>query len=153
MVFAIDLSTRIARSAALWVAENPSLSKKQRSRRAFLFPLWQQTPRNHPAHFSVQRHTGCETPARAGRRAIGSSVDAGSGCLSPVWMMETADQRYLDHFPIVRCFHRTRDWTVVKERPVRPDFMVIFQVGFQNAPELLLIGHDHSIQALPPASL
>jgi hypothetical protein len=61
--------------------------------------------------------------------------------------MQTADQRYLGHLPTVWGLNRPRDWTVVGEPSVRADFMVIFEVGFENLPQLLLMEHDYSIQA------
>ena len=65
-------------------------------------------------------------------------------------MMQTADQRDLDHAPTVWRLHRPRDWTVVRERSVRADFMIIFEVGFENVRQLPFIEHDHSIQTFPP---
>ena len=65
-------------------------------------------------------------------------------------MMQTADQRHLDHVPTVWRLHRPRDWTVVRERSMRADFMIIFEVGFENLPQLPFIEHDHSIQTFAP---
>src|SRR5690242_7915047 len=42
----------------------------------------------------------------------------------------------IDHLSNGRHLHRPRDWTVVSERPVGPDFMVIFEVRFERAPQL-----------------
>jgi hypothetical protein len=67
---------------------------------------------------------GRGSPPRVGCRP---SVNAGSGCLLPALMMQTADQRHFDHFPNPRGSHRTQDWTVVGERPVRSDLMVEVQ--------------------------
>ena len=33
---------------------------------------------------------------------------------------------------------------------MRTDFVVIFEVGFENLPQLPFIEHDHSIQAFSP---
>ena len=65
-------------------------------------------------------------------------------------MMQTAHQRHLGHFPTVWGLNRPRDWTVVGERSVRADFVVIFEVGIENLPQLPLMEYDHSIQAFTP---
>jgi len=64
--------------------------------------------------------------------------------------MQPADQWQLDHLANGRHLHRPRDWTVVSERPVGPDFMVIFEVRFERAPQLPFIEHEDSLQALAP---
>ena len=62
-------------------------------------------------------------------------------------MMQTAHQRHLGHLPTVWELNRPRDWTVVGERSVRPEFVVIFDVGLDNLAHLPFMEHDHSIQA------
>jgi hypothetical protein len=81
---------------------------------------------------------------------VGLRIDAGSRGLSPVVMMQPANQWQLDHLPNLWSLHRPRDWTVVSERPVGPNFMVIFEVRFETSPQLPFIENDDSIQALTP---
>jgi hypothetical protein len=57
-------------------------------------------------------------------------------------MMQTAHQRHLGHLPMVWGLNRPRDWTVVGERSVRADFVAIFEVGFENLPQLPFMEHD-----------
>jgi hypothetical protein len=63
--------------------------------------------------------------------------------------MQTADQGYLDYLPTVGQLHRSRDRTVVRERPVRSNFMVIVERGLKSVPKLPFIEHDHAIQTFP----
>jgi hypothetical protein len=62
-------------------------------------------------------------------------------------MMQAADLGHLDHVPTFGWFGRSWDRTVVRERAVRAYLMAILQVGFENAPELPFMEHDHSIEA------
>ena len=38
----------------------------------------------------------------------------------------------------------------MRERAARADFMIIFEVGFENVSPLPFVEHDHSIQAFTP---
>ena len=60
-------------------------------------------------------------------------------------MMQTADQRHLDHLPTLRTLQRPSDWTVMLEGSMRADFMVVFEVGFENLPQLPFIENDYLI--------
>src|SRR5664279_4036316 len=70
-----------------------------------------------------------------------------SGSLPEIVMMQAAHQRHLGHLPTVRGLNWPRDWTVLCERSVRADFVVVFEVGFENLAQLPFLEHDHSIQA------
>ena len=63
---------------------------------------------------------------------LGSVVGSASGSLPQVLMMQTADQRYLDHPPTVGQLHRSWDRTVMGQGSMRTDFLVIFQIAPQN---------------------
>ena len=63
---------------------------------------------------------------------LGSVVGSASGSLPQVLMMQTADQRHLDHHPMFRRLHRLRDWTVMGKGTMRADFVVISQELLKN---------------------
>ena len=74
-------------------------------------------------------------------------MDTGSSRLAQILMMQAAHLRHFDHLPTFRRFNWSRNRTVVRERPVWSDFLVIFEIGFKSVPELPFIEHNHSIQA------
>jgi len=63
---------------------------------------------------------------------LGSVVGSASGSLPQVLMMQTADQRYLDHLPMVGQLHRSRDRTVMGQGSMRADFVVISKEVLKN---------------------
>jgi hypothetical protein len=65
-------------------------------------------------------------------------------------MMQAAHLRHLDDFPALGRLYWPWDGTVVGKGSVRAGSMVIFEMGFESAPELLFMEHDHSIQTFPP---
>jgi hypothetical protein len=81
---------------------------------------------------------------------LGSVVDSASGNLPQVLMMQTANQRHLDHLPTVWPLHRPWDWTVMIERSMRANFMVIGKATLKNMAQVSFVEDEHSIQAFPP---
>ena len=62
----------------------------------------------------------------------GSVVGPVSGSLPPVVMMQTADQRHLEHLPTFGQLHRSRDRTVMGQGSMRADFVVISKEVLKN---------------------
>jgi hypothetical protein len=60
-------------------------------------------------------------------------------------MMQTADQRPLDHLSLLRRLHRPWDRTVVVQCSMRAGFVVVLEVGFENLPQLPFTEHDYLI--------
>ena len=81
-------------------------------------------------------------------RATG--FDTGSSCLAQILMMQAAHPRHFDDLPTIGRLYWPWDGTVVAKGSVWAYSMVIFEIGFENAPELLFMKHDHSVQAFPP---
>ena len=75
-------------------------------------------------------------------------LDTGSSRLAQILRMQAAHPRHLDDLPTIGRLYWPWDGTVVGKGSVRAYSMVIFEKGFENAPELLFMEHDHSIQAL-----
>ena len=65
-------------------------------------------------------------------------------------MMQATHPWQLDDLPMFGRLDWPWDWTVVRKRSVWADAMVILEIGFETAPELLFMEHDHSIQAFSP---
>ena len=81
---------------------------------------------------------------------LGSVTGYPSGNLPQVPMMQTADERHLDHLPTLRGLHRPWDWTIMLQGSMRADFEVILEVGLENLPQLAFMEDNHSVQAFPP---
>jgi hypothetical protein len=64
--------------------------------------------------------------------------------------MQAAYPRHLDDLPTLGRLYWLWDGTVVGKGSVRAGSMGIFEIGFENAPELLFMEHDRSIEAFSP---
>jgi hypothetical protein len=63
---------------------------------------------------------------------LGSVVGSASGSLPQALMMQTADQRYLDHLPMVGQLHLSRDRTIMGKGTMGVDFVVISKERLKN---------------------
>ena len=88
------------------------------------------------------------TRARCCSHYRSTGLDTGSSRLAQILMMQAAHPRHLDDLATIGRLHWPWDGTVVGKGSVRAYSMVIFEIGFENAPELPFMEHDHSIQAL-----
>jgi hypothetical protein len=73
-----------------------------------------------------------------------------SSCLTQIMMMEATDQGPFDDFAAVGRFDRPCHRTIMIEGSMGTYWRVIFEVGFENMPQLPFAEHDHSIQAFTP---
>ena len=60
-------------------------------------------------------------------------------------MMQTANQRHLDHLPTVWQLHRPWHGTIVVEGSVGPNFVVISKVTLKNLAQVSFVQHNHPI--------
>src|SRR5664280_119586 len=70
---------------------------------------------------------------------------------SRVPMMQSANQRQLDHLPRCGRFHCSRFWRVLAEREMRAaPMIVVVNKPPQQAPQVCFIEHDNMIQQFSP---